>query len=631
MSSVLLFFFFFFELTGSCSIFSSLTCECFQSDADLPSSIYSHLHCRGSFSSGQRLDLPLGDDAFRFNRFRTVNLDFTLEGQTEIFAEQFSNLSCLFVSTPVNSPVEISLRFNHFTELLLHRSALATNISQPKHFQLTFLPFRTNDDSPRFEEDEEEEQLKFSPETFAGLIVPELTLHIPSMRDRLSSSMPFERIFANSDIGHLHLHGSLIPPGVSVASNGLIRSLTVYRRVDTIDAKTFPPYPSVGSYRIHSLEAHSMNLSSFQADRFDNLRGLELINPRFPVAIDEYLPRLDWLSLDVEHLTERTFHFARHIQSLKIGARLRRIDSNVFYSFPSRLKHLDLSQVDLAELTPDSLCYLIHYLSHLSQRETHLVFPRTSSVKQCNCPRLFLQAIRKPPVTRRNTQACAKRCRFTDCQTISEFFRKKFPLGTEQQQQQPDDGLPSVDFAGDDVDGSLMGFIISQTEPRSHSHLFPSLVVISRILDRPPLLSSSPKRHRKSNKSNRTRQNPTNQPKTMSLNPRKKNLPKRSHPNNPKRRSLNPPNLLKRSAPNNPNRRCLNLPKKSPPNKPPQSRCPNPSESFLFPRCGCFFLLVCLSFGFSFFSSFASSNLDDTKVTLFRINGERERENHMFA
>ena len=421
------------------------------------------------------MDLPLGRDAFRFNRFRTVNLDFSLQGRTEIFAEQFSNLTWLFVSTPVNSLVEISLRFNHFTELLLHRSALATNISQPKHFQLSFLPFRTNDESLRFEEDREEEQLKFSPETFAGLSLPELTLHIHSMRDRLSSSMPFERIFANSDIGHLHLHGSLIPPGVSFASNGLIRSLTVHRRVDTIDAKTFPPYPSVGSYRIHSLEAHSMDLSSFQSDRYENLRGLEVINPRFAVTIDEYLPRLDWLSLDVEHLTERTFHFARHIQSLKIGARLRRIDSNVFYSFPARLKHLDLSQVDLAELTPESLCYLIHYLSQLSQRETHLVFPRTSSVKQCNCPRLFLQAIRRPPTTttRRNNQACAKRCRFTDCQTISEFFRKKFPLITEQQQQQqPDDGLPSVDFAGDEIDGSLMGFIIGQTEPRSHPHLF---------------------------------------------------------------------------------------------------------------------------------------------------------------
>ena len=469
MKSVLLFFCL-IGLTWSCSIFSSLTCECFQSDADLPSSIYSHLHCQGSFSSGQRLDLPLGGDAYRLNRFRTVSLEFSLQGRTHIFAHQFENLTWLFVSTPVNSPVEISLRFNHFTELVLHRSALATNISQPKHFQLSFLPSRPKVNPANDFENVEEEQLQFSPETFAGLRLPELTIHIHSMRDRLSSSVPFERIFANSDIGHLHLHGSLIPPGGPLRSNGLIRSLTIYRRVDTIDSKTFPPYPSVQEYRIHSLEAHSMNLSSFQSHRFENLRGLELINPRFPVTIDEYLPRLNWLILDVEHLTARTFLYARQIQSLKLGARLRRIDSDVFYSFPSQLKDLDLSQVDLAELTPDSLCYLIHYLSNVAQRETHLLAPRTSSANRCDCPRLFLQASRRRATAKKTNQACAKRCRFTDCQTISDFFRKKFPLIPEEKQTK--DELPSVDFAGDDIDGSLIGFINSQNEPRSPTVFF---------------------------------------------------------------------------------------------------------------------------------------------------------------
>ena len=130
---------------GSCSIFSSLNCSCFHSDVDPSASFYSHLFCQGRFSSRRPFDFPLAEDLSLHNRFRTVTLEFALEGHVEVLSDQFSNLSWLFVSTPRETPVEISLRFNGFTRLTLHRSSLTTNISQSTHFQFSFLPSRSND------------------------------------------------------------------------------------------------------------------------------------------------------------------------------------------------------------------------------------------------------------------------------------------------------------------------------------------------------------------------------------------------------------------------------------------------------------------------------------------------------
>ena len=257
---------------------------------------------------------------------------------------------------------------------------------------------------------------------FSGLNCSSLTLEIHSMRDRLTRSTPFEKIFNNSFIGHFHLHGAFIPSDCSFKPRGLIRSLTMSRRVDTLDSSRFPPYPSVLSYRIQSIDAHSSNLSSFHR-HFSNLRGLELFNPRFDVSIDEYLPWLDSLTLDVEHLTSRTFLFAHHIDSLTIGSRLRRTDPEVFYSFPPRLKHLDLSQVDLSQLTPDSLCSLLHFLLHISSPELLLLVPHSSTLNECDCPRLFLQSIGPTPA--KFDRSCFNQCRFTDCSTLSEFFSKQ--------------------------------------------------------------------------------------------------------------------------------------------------------------------------------------------------------------
>ncbi len=76
----------------------------------------------------------------------------------------------------------------------------------------------------------------------------------------------FEYLFNNTNIDELHFHDSIIPPGSSSfrrTFKGLVRSLTLHRHVDTIDSNTFPYYFPVYSYNIQSLEAHSMDLDSF--------------------------------------------------------------------------------------------------------------------------------------------------------------------------------------------------------------------------------------------------------------------------------------------------------------------------------------------------------------------------------
>ncbi len=182
-------------------------------------------------------------------------------------------------------------------------------------------------------------QFKFSSNCFSGLIVSQLNLYIHTLKDRFSSLYPFEYIFNNTNIGELHFYGSIIPPGPSSLRRtfkGLVRSLTLHRRVDTIDSNTFPYYFPVFSYNIHSIEAHSMDLDSFIS--YNNFRGLELIRPRFEASIDKLIPTLDSLSLDIEYLNERTLLSARHINHLKLAYRLRRINLQVLNSLSYRFE-----------------------------------------------------------------------------------------------------------------------------------------------------------------------------------------------------------------------------------------------------------------------------------------------------
>jgi hypothetical protein len=109
-----------------------------------------------------------------------------------------------------------------------------------------------------------------------------------------------------------------------------------------------------------------MNLSSFLS-LHTNLRGLEIIKPRFEVSIDQFIPTLDSLTLDIQHLTKKTLLIARHIYNFKLGSQLRTIHPEIFDLLSHRLHHFDLSDMDLSQMTFDSRCYLIKYLSQHSQ------------------------------------------------------------------------------------------------------------------------------------------------------------------------------------------------------------------------------------------------------------------------
>jgi len=84
-----------------------------------------------------------------------------------------------------------------------------------------------------------------------------------------------------------------------------------------------------------------MDLDSF-IPLYNNLRGLELLRPRFEVSIDRLIPTLDFISLDIEYLNERTLLSGRHINHFNLDSRLRRIHPQV--------------------MTSDSRCYLIHFI-----------------------------------------------------------------------------------------------------------------------------------------------------------------------------------------------------------------------------------------------------------------------------
>ena len=104
-----------------------------------------------------------------------------------------------------------------------------------------------------------------------------------------------------------------------------------------------------------------MDLASF-LPLHKNLRGLEIREPRFEVIIDEFLPTLDSLTLDIEYLNHRTLYAARHVYNLKLSSRLRRINPQVLHFLQNNLRHFDLSDVNLSEMTKDSQCYLIHFI-----------------------------------------------------------------------------------------------------------------------------------------------------------------------------------------------------------------------------------------------------------------------------
>lgn len=302
--------------------------------------------------------------------------------------------------------------------------------------------------------------------------ISHLDIYNHANQDRFSLSFPFEYVFNNTNIGELHFHGSIIPPGsysLKKTFKGLVRSLTLHRHVNTIDSYAFPYYSSVYSYQIHSIEAYSMDLNSFIPSH-TNLRGLNLIKPHFEVFIDKFIPTLESLSLDIEYLNERTLIAAQHINNLKLGSRLRRINSQALY-FLKRLKSFDLSEINLSEMTSESRCYLVDIIYHNYQRELNIVIPRINNLTECDCARLILSDIQLTKNFKDESNGdilCKRKCCFSDCSTISEYFREKFPLFTKENQfthnfSDVNNELPSIDLFSDSMDIDMMHFLINQT------------------------------------------------------------------------------------------------------------------------------------------------------------------------
>lgn len=281
-------------------------------------------------------------------------------------------------------------------------------------------------------------------------------MSIHTKNDYFPRRLSFERLFNHTTIGRLELFGSLIVPSSNDSFDGDIRSLIVHRHVDVVDANSYPAYSRVLSLTIHSLGAHSMDLTSF-LPRHRNLRGLELLEPRFDVSIDQFLPSLDSLTIDVEEFDRRTVLAARHIHHLKFGSRLRRVDGEVFSpTFFRRLHQLDFSLVNLSQLTTDTQCQLSDYLATNLHQRVNFVFPSLNNLTdECLCSQMFLLDV----LFQRRDPICAKQCRFNDCPRIRDYFREKYPLVIEPEKNL----LPAIEFVADPIDEHLMQFLVNQT------------------------------------------------------------------------------------------------------------------------------------------------------------------------
>lgn len=327
------------------------------------------------------------------------------------------------------------------------------------------------------------DQFVFASDCFAGLTVSQLSLYIYTLEDRFPSSSFFEQIFNGTTVDDLHFHGSIIPPSppyIDQPFKGFVKSLTLYRHVNHIDAHAFPFYPHAYSYTIHSIDGHSMNLSSFLPSH-SNLRGLELIKPLFDVFINHFIPSLERVTLDVEHLTDKTLLAARHIRQLKLGSSLRTIHSAFFSSLSRRLTSLDLSAVDLSQMTIDSRCQLLTYLSSNARGTLTIVFPRTDNATECNCQQLFLDDLHpQPKATTGIELTCAKLCTFSDCPTVSEHFKEKYQsvvvdedqpsalleATIEEEKNVTVEHFAPVDLVDEVVDVDMLNFLINQTSER---------------------------------------------------------------------------------------------------------------------------------------------------------------------
>jgi hypothetical protein len=132
------------SMSDFCSVFSSLTCFCFQSDMDFirslssPVKTYSHLHCHPASLDLTTFRHLLNFDRQRFNQFRTISLEFVANGQLTIKSNQFDLLAKLFAETSDDAQIEIRLRFTGFTQITVEKRAFTSTMFHRRHQNTRF-------------------------------------------------------------------------------------------------------------------------------------------------------------------------------------------------------------------------------------------------------------------------------------------------------------------------------------------------------------------------------------------------------------------------------------------------------------------------------------------------------------
>jgi hypothetical protein len=122
---------------------------------------------------------------------------------------------------------------------------------------------------------------------------------------------------------------------------------------------------------------------------------------------------------------------------------------------------LDLSDIDLSQMTSESRCSLIKYLFKHSHDQLNIIYPPTKSLNECDCARIFLHHIQSI----NDESTCSKLCHLSDCQTISEYFKEKYPLENQSNRSfyQKNEPLSAVEIISDPVDVDMINFLINQT------------------------------------------------------------------------------------------------------------------------------------------------------------------------
>jgi hypothetical protein len=87
--------------------------------------------------------------------------------------------------------------------------------------------------------------------------------------------------------------------------------------------------------------------------------------------------------LDANH--KKTLLVARHIHNFKLRSQLRTTNPEIFQFLSHRLQHLDLSGIDLSQMTSDSRCHLIKNLSKHLQDHLNIIYDRIKYLKECHC------------------------------------------------------------------------------------------------------------------------------------------------------------------------------------------------------------------------------------------------------